>query len=64
MATLTKKELELQEEDTYFKKYIFKNGQEYGLRFATPKDAELSHLCLEKAINMNILILLYMISNF
>lgn len=39
MATITKKELELQEEDTYFRKIIFRNGQEYGLRFATPKDA-------------------------
>jgi hypothetical protein len=39
MATLTKKELDLQEEDAYFQKFMFKNGQEYGLRFATPKDA-------------------------
>ena len=39
MATLIKKGLDLQEEDVYFKKIIFKNGKEYGLRFATPKDA-------------------------
>jgi hypothetical protein len=39
MATITKKGLDLQEEDAYFQKFIFKNGQEYGLRFATPKDA-------------------------
>ncbi len=39
MATITKKGLDLQEEDFYFKKIIFKNGQQYGLRFATPKDA-------------------------
>ncbi len=39
MATITKKEIDLQEEDAYFQKFIFRNGQEYGLRFATPKDA-------------------------
>ncbi|MFX1380358.1 MAG: GNAT family N-acetyltransferase, partial [Promethearchaeota archaeon] len=39
MATITKKRLALQGEDAYFQKFIFKNGQEYGLRFATPKDA-------------------------
>ncbi|MFX1418176.1 MAG: hypothetical protein ACFE9N_04555 [Promethearchaeota archaeon] len=39
MATLTKKGLDLRDEDAYFKKVTFKNGEEYGLRFAIPKDA-------------------------
>ncbi|MEE9376559.1 MAG: hypothetical protein V3V33_00805 [Candidatus Lokiarchaeia archaeon] len=40
MATLSKEKLNLQEEDVYFQKFLFKTGQEYGLRFATPKDAK------------------------
>ena len=39
MAVISKKNLILQEDDTYFQKFRFKNGNEYGLRFATPKDA-------------------------
>ncbi|MFX1365344.1 MAG: hypothetical protein ACFFCE_03460 [Promethearchaeota archaeon] len=39
METITKNKLRIQEDDTYFQKFVFKNGREYGLRFATPKDA-------------------------
>lgn len=39
MAVISKKKLILQEDDAYFQKFLFKNGKEYGLRFATPKDA-------------------------
>jgi len=39
MATLSKDELFYQEDDIYFQKFLSKNGEEYGLRFATPKDA-------------------------
>ncbi len=40
MATLSKEKLNLQEEGIYFQKFLFGYGQEYGLRFATPKDAK------------------------
>ena len=40
MAIISKKGLFLQEEDGYFQKFVAKNGDEYGLRFGEPKDAE------------------------
>jgi len=40
MAALSKEQLKLPKTDAYFQKFMFKNGQEYGLRFATPKDAK------------------------
>lgn len=40
MVSLSEGQLKLQEDDDYFQKFSFKNGQEYGLRFATPKDAK------------------------
>ena len=40
MAILSKEKLILQEDDVYFQKFLSKNGEEYGLRFATPKDAK------------------------
>ncbi len=40
MAVLSKEQLEVPEKDVYFQKFIFKNGQEFGIRFATPKDAK------------------------
>ncbi|MFX1569641.1 MAG: hypothetical protein ACFFCV_14875 [Promethearchaeota archaeon] len=40
MASLSKSQLKLQKEDAYFQKIVFRDGQEYGLRLATPKDAK------------------------
>ncbi len=40
MALLSKGKLDLEEKDAYFQKFLFKNGEEYGLRFATPEDAK------------------------
>jgi len=40
LAIISKKGLFLQEEDGYFQKFVAKNGDEYGLRFGEPKDAE------------------------
>ncbi|MFW9785221.1 MAG: hypothetical protein ACFFFB_23275 [Candidatus Heimdallarchaeota archaeon] len=40
MAVISKKDLFLQEEHTYFQKFVAKNGDEYGLRFGEPKDAQ------------------------
>jgi hypothetical protein len=40
MATLTKEQLDLQEKEVYFRKFMFRNGQEYGLRFAKNRDAK------------------------
>ncbi|MFW9867486.1 MAG: hypothetical protein ACFFEN_15425 [Candidatus Thorarchaeota archaeon] len=40
MAVISKEELILQEENTYFQKFTAKNGEEYGLRFGEPKDAK------------------------
>jgi hypothetical protein len=40
MASLSDSQLKLRKEDAYFQKLVFKNGQEYGLRFATTKDAK------------------------
>ncbi len=51
MATINKKGLDLQEEDAYFQKIIFKNGQEYGLRFATPKDAAIISSLFKESYN-------------
>ncbi|MFX1280314.1 MAG: hypothetical protein ACFFA3_12935 [Promethearchaeota archaeon] len=39
MAVIGKKDLFLQEEQTYFQKFLARNGEEYGLRFGSPKDA-------------------------
>ena len=39
MAVIGKKDLILQEEQTYFQKFISRNGKEYGLRFGIPNDA-------------------------
>ena len=40
METTFKEKLILKEEDVYFQKFLSKDGQEFGLRFATPKDAK------------------------
>ncbi|MFX0005916.1 MAG: hypothetical protein ACFFA7_04720 [Promethearchaeota archaeon] len=48
MASLSESQLKHQKEDAYFQKLVFQNGQEYGLRFATPKDAKnISHMFKE-----------------
>lgn len=51
MATIIKKGLDLQEEDAYFQKSKFKNGQEYGLRFAIPKDATIISSLFKESYN-------------
>jgi hypothetical protein len=49
MAVISKKNLILQQENVYFQKFVSKNGDEYGLRFGTPKDAKsISMLFREK----------------
>ena len=40
MAVISKEELILPEENTYFQKFTTKNGEEYGLRFGEPRDAK------------------------
>ena len=39
MAVISKKDSFLQEESIYFQKFIARNGDEYGLRFGNPNDA-------------------------
>ncbi len=40
MAVISKEKLFLQEEDGSFQKFVAKNGDEFGLRFGNPNDAE------------------------
>ncbi len=40
MVSLSKEKLNFQKENVYFQEFLFKNGQKYGLRFASPKDAK------------------------
>lgn len=39
IAVISEREIILQQEDVYFQKFVSKNGDEFGLRFGTPKDA-------------------------
>ncbi len=40
MQSISKKHIRLPEDDTYFQKFVAKNGEEYGLRFGIPNDAK------------------------
>ena len=51
MVSLSKEDLNLQKDDIYFQNIIFKNGQEYGLRFATPKDAAIISSLFKESYN-------------
>lgn len=51
MAVISKKDLILQEDDVYFQKFTSRNGDEYGLRFGVPKDAEKISMVFKEIYN-------------
>ena len=53
MAVISKKELILQQESVYFQKFIAKNGDEYGLRFGNPNDAEAISMIFKEIYDYN-----------
>ena len=53
MAVISKKELIPQEENIYFQKFVSKYGEEYGLRFGEPKDAEAISNIFKEVYNYN-----------
>ena len=53
MAAISRKELILQEESVYFQKFVAKNGDEYGLRFGNPNDAEAISMIFKEVYDYN-----------
>jgi len=53
MRTVSKKYLLLQEDSLYFQKFIAKNGEEYGIRFGTPNDAEIMSTIFKEVYGYN-----------
>lgn len=53
MAAISKEELILQQESVYFQKFVAKNGDEYGLRFGNPNDAEAISMIFKEIYDYN-----------
>ena len=53
MAVISKNNLIPQKENIYFQKFVSKNGDEYGLRFGTPNDAETISMIFREIYDYN-----------